>query len=71
MWGLRERAVTFQSMSRTSSPARYSRTSENDMPRPRKAVWYFPAKISFEKTAGLDLDLTDASENIVLGLLHR
>ena len=49
MWGERERAVTFQSMSRTSSPARYSLTSENDMPRPRKAVWYFPAKISFDR----------------------
>ena len=28
---------------------RREKTSENDMPRPRKAVWYFPAKISFER----------------------
>ncbi len=46
IWGLRARAVTFQSISRTSSPARYSLTSANDMPRPRKAVWYLPANIS-------------------------
>ena len=49
IFATRERAVTFQSMSRTSSPARYSLTSENDIPRPRKAVWYFPAKISFDR----------------------
>ena len=39
------RAVTFQSMSRTSSPYWYSRTSLKVMPRPLKAVWYSPAKM--------------------------
>ena len=39
------RAVTFQSMSRISSPYWYSLTSENTIPRPLKAVWYSPAKM--------------------------
>ena len=43
--GRRKRAVTFQSMSRTSSPTWYSRTSEKAIPRPLKAEWYCPAKI--------------------------
>ena len=33
------RAVTFQSIVRTSSPGRYSRTSANSMPRPLKTAW--------------------------------
>lgn len=37
--------VTFQSMSRMSSPNWYSRTSENAIPLPLKAEWYCPAKI--------------------------
>ena len=36
------RAVTFQSMVRTSSPGAYSRTSANSMPRPLKTAWYAP-----------------------------
>ena len=43
------RAVTFQSMSRTSSPNWYSRTSANDMPRPLKAEWYSPANMLLVK----------------------
>ncbi len=38
------RAVTFQSMVRTSSPGRYSRTSLNSMPLPLKTQWYSPKK---------------------------
>ena len=37
--GLPARAVTFQSIVRTSSPGWYSRTSENSMPRPWKTLW--------------------------------
>ena len=37
------RAVTFQSMSRMSSPGWYWRTSENAMPRPLNTEWYCPA----------------------------
>src|SRR5215467_3952038 len=37
------RAVTFQSMRRTSSPAMYCRTSEKAIPRPLKTEWYCPA----------------------------
>jgi hypothetical protein len=33
------RALTFQSMKRTSSPAWYWRTSLNAMPRPLKTEW--------------------------------
>src|SRR5688572_5632659 len=40
------RAVTFQSMWRTSSPGWYSRTSSNSMPRPLKALSYSPASRS-------------------------
>ena len=43
--GLLKRAVTFQSMSRISSPNWYSRTSEKAIPLPLKAEWYWPAKI--------------------------
>ena len=43
--GLWKRAVTFQSMSRTSSPNWYSLTSENAIPLPLKAEWYCPAKM--------------------------
>src|SRR5215216_6502510 len=38
------RAVTFQSMDRTSSPGWYSRTSSNDSPVPLKTEWYSPPK---------------------------
>src|SRR5439155_22965540 len=38
------RAVTFQSMERTSSPGWYSRTSSNDRPVPLKTEWYSPPK---------------------------
>ena len=41
------RAVTFQSMVRTSSPGWYSRTSANSIPRPLKTEWYSPASGSF------------------------
>ena len=34
------RAVTFQSIMRTSSPGTYSRTSSKSMPRPLKTEWY-------------------------------
>src|SRR5262249_19631175 len=40
------RAVTFQSMERTSSPGWYSRTSENSIPRPRNTLWYSPENTS-------------------------
>ena len=40
------RAVTFQSMVRTSSPGTYSRTSRNSMPVPLKTEWYSPEKTS-------------------------
>src|SRR5215218_10019744 len=40
------RAVTFQSMVRTSSPGWYWRTSEKAMPRPLKTEWYWPASMS-------------------------
>ena len=33
------RAVTFQSIVRTSSPGAYSRTSANSIPRPLKTAW--------------------------------
>ena len=46
--GLRKRAVTFQSIVRISSPYWYSRTSENVIPLPLKAVWYSPAKMLFD-----------------------
>src|SRR6185312_3274452 len=36
------RAVTFQSMVRTSSPGVYSRTAANSMPRPLNTAWYEP-----------------------------
>src|SRR5262245_26288135 len=36
------RAVTFQSIDRTSSPGWYSRTSSNDSPVPLKTEWYSP-----------------------------
>src|SRR5512139_624239 len=48
-WGTPVRAVTFQSMARTSSPGTYSRTSENSMPRPRKTEWYSPPSPSFTR----------------------
>src|SRR4051794_13652909 len=37
------RAVTFQSMVRTSSPGTYGRTSSNSMPRPLNTERYAPA----------------------------
>ena len=55
------RAVTFQSMSRTSSPGMYWRTSENAMPRPLNTEWYCPASRSLHQALGDDLDLADAS----------
>src|SRR5262245_13549845 len=36
------RAVTFQSMDRTSSPGWYSRTSSNESPVPLNTEWYSP-----------------------------
>ena len=36
------RAVTFQSMLRTSSPGWYSRKSSKSMPWPLKTEWYSP-----------------------------
>src|SRR5690348_7318801 len=41
------RAVTFQSMLRTSSPAWYSRTSANSMPCPLKTDRYSPVNSEF------------------------
>jgi hypothetical protein len=46
MKGVPVRAVTFQSISRTSSPGEYSRTSSKSMPRPLKTEWYSPASAS-------------------------
>ena len=46
MNGVPVRAVTFQSISRTSSPGEYSRTSSKSMPRPLKTEWYSPASAS-------------------------
>src|SRR5262245_44487355 len=36
------RAVTFQSIVRTSSPGVYSRTAANSIPRPLNTAWYEP-----------------------------
>src|ERR1044072_1932267 len=47
--GWLKRAVTFQSISRTSSPNWYSLTSLKDMPLPLKALWYSPEKIWLER----------------------
>ncbi len=58
-YGVPIRAVTFQSIERTSSPGSYCRTSENSMPRPRNTLWYSPrntlatsrrARISMRRT---------------------
>ncbi len=46
------RAVTFQSMVRTSSPGWYWRTSEKAMPRPLKTEWYWPAERVVDTTGG-------------------
>src|SRR5271170_1433750 len=43
------RAVTFQSMVRTSSPGLYSRTSSKSIPRPLNTEWYAPARLSLTK----------------------
>src|SRR3954469_20901388 len=40
------RAVTFQSIVRTSSPGWYSRTSSKFMPWPLNTLWYCPASVS-------------------------
>ena len=40
------RAVTFQSIARTSSPIWYGRTSSNSMPRPLNAEFHWPASSS-------------------------
>ena len=40
------RALTFQSIERTSSPYMYGRTSSNSMPRPLNAERYWPASTS-------------------------
>jgi hypothetical protein len=39
------RAVTFQSIERTSSPGRYSRTSMNSMPCPLNVDLYSPTNV--------------------------
>src|ERR1035438_189105 len=44
-YGSPRRAVTFQSMSRTSSPNWYRTTWSNSMPRPRKAERYWPLRM--------------------------
>ena len=44
-YGCPMRAVTFQSMERTSSPSVYVRTSENSMPRPLNTLWYSPDRM--------------------------
>ena len=43
--GWLNRAETFQSIDRMSSPNWYSRTSLKAMPRPLKTLWYSPEKI--------------------------
>src|SRR5690349_6738270 len=43
MCGSPVRAVTFQSIARTSSPGTYGRTSSNSMPRPLNTERYAPA----------------------------
>src|SRR5207245_1582560 len=45
-WASFIRAVTFQSMTRISSPGWYWRTSENAIPRPLNTEWYWPASTS-------------------------
>src|SRR6056300_291126 len=40
------RAVTFQSIERTSSPGWYSRKSSKSIPSPLKQLWYSPPKLS-------------------------
>jgi hypothetical protein len=49
MNGRPARAVTFQSIVRTSSPGTYSRTSSKFMPRPLNTLWYSPARESFTR----------------------
>ena len=48
-YGARSRAVTFQSILRTSSPYWYSRTSLKAIPLPLNAEWYSPANIWWER----------------------
>ena len=55
-YGRRMRAVTFQSMERTSSPGWYSRTSANSMPCPLNTEWYSPANSESDEAAREDLD---------------
>ena len=43
------RALTFQSMERTSSPYWYGRTSSNSMPRPLNAERNWPASTSLTR----------------------
>jgi hypothetical protein len=43
------RAVTFQSIDRTSSPGWYSRTSENSIPCPLNTERYSPVKTEFTR----------------------
>src|SRR5688572_29063901 len=47
--GVPRRAVTFQSIVRTSSPGWYSRTSLNSTPRPLKTLEYSPEKTSLTR----------------------
>ena len=47
--GRPRRCVTFQSMSRTSSPGMYSRRSSKSMPRPLKPLKYAPPIVSFTR----------------------
>ena len=46
-WGSPVRAVTFQSIERTSSPGLYCRTSSNSIPRPLNTDRYSPEKPSW------------------------
>src|SRR4029079_4845164 len=47
MWSEPMRAVTFQSIDRTSSPGWYSRTSANSMPWPLNTERYSPVNSEF------------------------
>ncbi len=59
------RAVTFQSMVRTSSPGRYSRTSLNSMPRAAEDAVVLAEEEHAHKAAGADLQAADACQHLL------
>src|SRR5208282_1010456 len=72
------RAVTFQSIVRTSSPGVYSRTSSKSIPRPLNTEWYAPARLSLTRRRvrisscrmPLMMALFDLAVSFGMGLWH-